>query len=253
MPNSQQNSPLWFSLYDNNEYEGTEPSFYKSLEHIKGISILKKNYLVIYQELCAFLEKQEMEAQFNITMVEKPKSWKVRSLRVWGVEMYQYQKYFPQTMQLLNQIENVVNIGFNLLEPNATIKPHQGDTNAIIRCHLALEVPKEKEKCFLCVKQECKHWETGEILAFTDAYTHYATNQTHQRRIILLFDILKPEYVKKKNLICATVLTSFYLQQIGNYFPQLYKLPRRYFKLLLYPMVKCIQWAIPIRNYLKRK
>jgi len=81
MPNSQQNSPLWFSLYDNNEYEGTEPSFYKSLEHIKGISILKKNYLVIYQELCAFLEKQEMEAQFNITMVEKPKSLKCINIK----------------------------------------------------------------------------------------------------------------------------------------------------------------------------
>lgn len=98
----------------------------------------------------------EMEAYFNITTVEKPQTWKVRSLRVWGVEMYTYPKYFPKTMSLLSNIPRVVNIGFNLLEPHAVIKPHQGDTNAIIRCHLALKVPDEKEKCYLCVKNQKK-------------------------------------------------------------------------------------------------
>jgi hypothetical protein len=28
-------------------------------------------------------------------MVEKPKSWRVRSLRVWGTEMFDVQKHFP--------------------------------------------------------------------------------------------------------------------------------------------------------------
>jgi aspartyl/asparaginyl beta-hydroxylase (cupin superfamily) len=244
---------LWFSLYTNEDYKGQEPLFFDDIDQISGIQQLKENTEVIYNELLTFLCQQEMEPQFNITMVEKPKTWKVRSLRVWGVEMYQYQKHFPQTMKLLSQIDNVINIGFNLLEPHATIKPHQGDTNAIIRCHLGLEVPNEKEKCYLCVGNEKRFWEKGKVLAFTDAYTHYAKNETHQRRIILLFDIIKPEYVNKTNLICATVLSSFYLQQIGNIFPSLYNLPRRYFKPFLYPMVKFIQIAIPIRNYLKKQ
>ena len=55
-------------------------------------------------------------------MVEIPKSWKVRSLRVWGVDMYDIQKHFPETIKLLNEISCVVNIGFNLLEPDAKIK-----------------------------------------------------------------------------------------------------------------------------------
>lgn len=243
---------LWFSLYDHTEYSGQEPLYWEA-NHIKGIQQLKEKIEEIYNELLNFIAQQEMESHFNLVMVEKPHTWKVRSLRVWGVEMYQYQKYFPKTMSLLSQIDNVVNIGFNLLEPHSKIKPHQGDTNAIIRCHLALEVPDEKEKCFLCVKNEKKFWEKGEVLAFTDAYTHYAENQTSQRRIILLFDILRPEYTKKKNLICATVISSFYLQQIGNYVPSLYRMPRKWFKLFLYPIVKFIQAAIPVRNFLKKK
>ncbi len=244
-------SSLWFSLYDNNEYQGNEIVYWE-VHHIKGIKELENNTEVIYQELLEFIAHQEMESHFNITMVEKPKTWKVRSLRVWSVEMYQYQKYFPQTMALLSQIDNVVNVGFNLLEPHSKIKPHQGDTNAIIRCHLPLEVPEEKEQCFLVVKNEKKYWEKGKVLAFSDTYTHYAENNTHQRRIILLFDILRPEFASQKLKISATVLTSFYLQQIGNFFPALYKLPRKYFKYLLYPMIKIIQWAIPARNYLKK-
>lgn len=242
---------LWFSLYDNNAYEGTEPVYY-DVDNIRGIDELKKNTDLIYGELKNFLKVQQMESHFNITMVAIPYSWKVRSLRVWGVEMYQYQKYFPQTMKIVDGISNVVNIGFNLLEPDAVINPHQGDTNAIIRCHLALEVPDETENCYIEVNGHKKAWKRGEVVAFTDAYTHRAANNTSQRRIIFLFDILKPEYSEKKNLICATVLTSFYLQQIGNIFPVLYKLPRRVFKYLLYPLVKLIQISIPVRNKIKR-
>ncbi|GAB4198695.1 MAG: hypothetical protein Fur0023_00220 [Bacteroidia bacterium] len=244
-------SPLWFSLYDHKEYAGNEPAFW-DVSNISGIKELKQNTDIVYRELLEFLSTQEMEAHFNVTMVEKPKTWKVRSLRVWSVEMYQYQKHFPKTMQLLSGIPYVVNAGFNLLDPQAKIKPHQGDTNAIIRCHLALEVPQDKEKCFLCVKNEKRFWEKGEILAFSDTYTHYAENQTKERRIILLFDILRPEFVHKKYHISATVLTSFYLQQIGNIFPVLYKIPRKQFKWILYPFVKMMEWAIPVRNYIKR-
>ncbi|GIV26506.1 MAG: hypothetical protein KatS3mg027_0320 [Bacteroidia bacterium] len=245
------NQFLWFSLYDNNNYQGTETAF-EDVSHLKGIRELQENTEVVYLELLNFIAQNEMESQFNITMVERPKTWKVRSLRVWGVEMYQYQKFFPKTMELLSKIDNIVNIGFNLLEPYAIIKPHQGDTNAIIRCHLGLEVPQNKEHCYLVVNNEKKHWEKGEILAFTDAYTHYAKNETNERRIILLFDILRPEYIHKKNLICATVITSFYLQQIGNFFPALYKFPRKIFRWLLFPIIKIIQLVIPIRNKLKK-
>lgn len=242
---------LWFSLYDNNPYNGDDPVFF-DINNFKGISDLKQNAEVIYEELIEFLKHQTMETHFNVTMTSKKGSWKVRSLRVWGVEMYQYQQHFKNTMRLINNIDNVVNIGFNVLEANSRIHPHQGDTNAIIRCHLGLEIPDQTDECYIEVNGQRKSWHKGDIIAFTDAYTHYAANNTSQRRIIFLFDILKPEYLRKKNLICATVIMSFYMQQIGNLFPSLYHFPRKHFRYLLFPFVKILQIAILLRNRVKR-
>jgi len=241
---------LWFSLYNNSEFEGTQAPF-ADLSKIKGIAELEKNYEVIIKELENYTKQNEIKSHFNITMVEKPETWKVRALTVWGVEMYQYQKYFPETMKLMNNIPNVVNICFNVLEPQSKIVPHFGDTNAVIRCHLGLKIPNNSSECGLKVRNQVRHWEKGKVIGFVDAYTHEAWNNSNEKRTILLFDILTDEFANKKNKVCATVLMSFYLQNIGNYFPSLYKMNRSIFKFLLAPLIFILQLAIPIRNKLK--
>lgn len=242
---------LWFSLYNNSEYDSSIPAFI-DLSSIKGIKELEQNYGVIIKELERYTKQNEIKSHFNVTMVEKPETWKVRALTVWGVEMYQYQKHFPETMKLMNAIPNVVNICFNVLEPNSKIVPHFGDTNAIIRCHLGLIIPTDFQKYGIKVKNEIKHWEAGKALGFVDAYTHEAWNSTDEKRIILLFDILKDEFSNKKNKVCATVLMSFYLQNIGNYIPSLYKMNRAFLKVVLSPFIAVLRILIPIRNQLKK-
>jgi aspartyl/asparaginyl beta-hydroxylase (cupin superfamily) len=185
-------------------------------------------------------------------MVEKPKSWRVRSLRVWGTEMYDVQKHFPETMKLLNAIPNVVSMGFNILEPNSKIKPHSGDTNAIYRCHLGLQIPSNEKGCVMKVLDNEVNWSNGKLIAFEDAFLHEAWNDTDEIRIILIFDVLKPKYAKNKLKICATILASFYLQQVGNVFPVLYQVNRKIFKIILFPFVLFLRFAIPIRNWLKK-
>ncbi|MBK7182501.1 MAG: aspartyl/asparaginyl beta-hydroxylase domain-containing protein [Bacteroidetes bacterium] len=243
---------LWFSLYNNSEYK-SDIAAYPDVSQIKGIAELEKNHTLILQELNEYIQANGIQSHFNITMVEKPESWKVRSLVVWGVKMYQYQKHFPKTMELMNQIPGVVNICFNALEPQSKIVPHFGDTNAVIRCHLGLTIPASLPSCGLKVKGLDKNWDPGKVIGFIDAYTHEAWNLTNERRTILLFDILKPEFYSKKNKVCATVLMSFYLQNIGNIFPSLYKMNRSVFKVVLWPFICILQLAIPIRNRLKRK
>lgn len=242
---------LWFSLYNNSEFQSTLPA-YPDINSIEGIKELEKNHEIIIQELDSFVKANGIQSHFNITMVEKPDSWKVRSLLVWGVKMYQYQKQFPETMRLMNAIPGVVNICFNALEPHSKIVPHFGDTNAVIRCHLGLHIPATLPNCGLRVKGIERSWEQGKVIGFVDAYVHEAWNLTDQRRTILLFDILKPEFAAKKNKVCATVLMSFYLQNLGNLFPSLYKMNRSVFKVLLWPFIAFLQVAIPIRNYLKK-
>lgn len=242
---------LWFSLLHDRNYKGTEAHF-SSISHLKGIRELENNNQIILTELNNYLEKFVLESQFNTMMVEKPKSWKVRSLRVWGVEMYEIQKHFPETMRLLSNIDGVVNVGFNLLEPQSAIKPHCGDTNAIIRCHLGLVIPVENETCAIKVNGEVKNWQQGKVFGFIDAYNHEAWNKTEEQRIIMLFDILLPEFKSQKNKICGVVLASFYMQQLGNFFPKLYNVNPIWLYPITYPLSFLIRILIPIRNYLKK-
>ena len=241
---------LWFSLLHQRPYKGTEVN-YPAVSEVPGIHALEKNHEVILTELNHYLQQFVFESQFNTTMVETPKSWKVRSLRVWGVEMYEIQKHFPETVKLLSGIEGVINIGFNLLEPGAKIKPHFGDTNAIIRCHLGLIIPAENENCAIKVNNEVKNWQQGKTIGFTDAYEHEAWNKTQKQRIILLFDILKPEYILQKNKICGVVLASLYLQRLGNIFPFMYTVNPVWLWPLTYPVSFVMRLLIPIRNRMK--
>lgn len=242
---------LWFSLLHKRPYKGVEPSFH-DVSKIKGIKELELNNTIVYAELESYLQKYVLESQFNVTMVESPKTWKVRSLRVWGVEMYDVQKYFPKTLKLLSEIDGVINIGFNLLEPYAVIKPHCGDTNGIIRCHLGLLIPVENDSCAIKVNKEIKHWKQGSVIGFTDAYDHEAWNKTDKKRIILLFDILKPEYLSRKNKICGVVISSLYIQQIANFIPKLYTINPILLYPITYPLSFIMRIMIPIRNRLKR-
>lgn len=243
---------IWFSLYDHNEYKSSEMPFVDVISY-DGISDLQANWKLVFNEFKSYANVNEIEAHFNSVMVEKPKTWKVRSLRVWDVEMYDVQRHFPETMKIINNIPNVVNVGFNILDAKAKIKPHNGDTNAIIRCHLGLQIPKENTFCGLKVKHKVEFWEEGKVFGFEDAFIHEAWNDTDEIRIILLFDILKPQFMKYRRRVCATIILSLYIQRIANVFTGLYKVNRIFLKCLLFPLILFLQIAIPLRNNIKKR
>ena len=243
---------LWFSLYDNSQYKSSDAAFVDLMSY-QGMKNLEDNWQQVLTEFKNYSQKHEIDFHFNNMMVEKPKSWRVRSLRVWGTEIFDVQKEFPVTMQLFNHIPNVLTIGFNILEPKSKIKPHCGDTNAIYRCHLGLQIPINEKACVMKVLDVEKNWSNGKLIAFEDAHLHEAWNDSDEIRIILIFDILKPKFAKDKLKICATILASFYLQRVGNVFPKLYQVNRKIFKILLFPFVLFLKLAIPIRNFVKNK
>jgi hypothetical protein len=79
---------------------------------------------------------------------------------------------------------------FSRLEPGAHIPPHSGMLNCRLICHLPLIVPRG---CWLRVGNETREWEEGKLLIFDDSIEHEAKNPSGELRIILLFDIWRPE------------------------------------------------------------
>ncbi|MFQ5347398.1 MAG: aspartyl/asparaginyl beta-hydroxylase domain-containing protein [Rhodothalassiaceae bacterium] len=80
---------------------------------------------------------------------------------------------------------------FSLLRPRTRIEPHHGLFNTRLICHLPLIVP---DRCYLRVGNETREWRKGEMLIFDDSIEHEAVNDSDELRVILLFDIWRPEF-----------------------------------------------------------
>ena len=77
--------------------------------------------------------------------------------------------------------------------------PHTGWedlANHVLRCHLCVDIPpRESGACGLCVGGEVALHEARKILVFDDSISHYAFNHSDRDRVVLILDILRPEWV----------------------------------------------------------
>ncbi len=94
---------------------------------------------------------------------------------------------------------------FSLLRPGAHIPPHHGFLNTRLICHLPLIVPSG---CALRVGNETRPWKEGELVIFDDSIEHEAWNKSSELRVILLFDIWRPELTEAERGLVASMLES---------------------------------------------
>jgi aspartyl/asparaginyl beta-hydroxylase (cupin superfamily) len=88
------------------------------------------------------------------------------------------------------------------------IPPHNVLLNTRLICHLPLIVP---ERCgALRVGNEERPWVEGEMLIFDDSIEHEAWNSSTADRVILLFEIWRPEIAEaERELITARTQKEF--------------------------------------------
>ena len=98
----------------------------------------------------------------------------------------------PKTVSLLRQVPGVQSALFSIIAPGTYIPPHSDPAKGVIRYHLALKVPKDREKCFINVNGRPYCWEEGKGVLFDDVYEHWVRNDTDEERVILFVDILRP-------------------------------------------------------------
>ncbi|GMN13525.1 aspartyl/asparaginyl beta-hydroxylase domain-containing protein [Altererythrobacter sp. MTPC7] len=79
---------------------------------------------------------------------------------------------------------------FSRLTAGAHIPPHTGMLNFRAICHLPIIVPGNGE---IRVGGARRTWEKGKLLVFDDSVEHEAWNRSQEERIVLIFDIWKPE------------------------------------------------------------
>ena len=91
---------------------------------------------------------------------------------------------------------------FSKLTPGARIPPHHGMVNTRLICHLPLIVP---EGCALRVGNETRLWQEGRAWAFDDTIEHEAWNPSGETRVILIFDVWKPEITEEEHRLVSAL------------------------------------------------
>ena len=81
-------------------------------------------------------------------------------------------------------------IMFSLLRPRSKIPPHTGMINTRFVCHLPLVVPPG---CGFRVGVETREWHVGQLMVFDDSVEHEAWNDSAEDRLVLIFDMWRPE------------------------------------------------------------
>jgi aspartate beta-hydroxylase len=117
----------------------------------------------------------------------------------------------PRTMQALRDVplarvpNRSPSILFSLLQPGAHIPPHNGLVNTRLICHLPLLVPGQ---CTFRVGNEMRDWQKGNAWLFDDTIEHEAWNRSTQTRVILLFDVWRPELSQEERGLVVSLFES---------------------------------------------
>ncbi|MBK6985227.1 MAG: aspartyl/asparaginyl beta-hydroxylase domain-containing protein [Bacteroidetes bacterium] len=224
--------PKWFSFVENGNYKGSEPFFF-DITQKPWKAILEDNYLVILKKLELLIQHQNKNIvpYFNQTLASTPAAWSVFPLLFWGSKYADNCLQAKETIKIINQIPGVLSCGFSILKPNTFIKPHDGDSNVMYRCHLTLRSRGTIEEIGMRVGTETITWQNGKTFAFCDAYNHEVWNKTNDERWILIIDVLREEFLDEKVSICKYVNATLWWQlkfQKNYFFKHLPRWSRRW-------------------------
>lgn len=96
---------------------------------------------------------------------------------------------FPTLCNLVKQCPEIVSCVVSILPGKKGIPIHVGYYKGFIRYQLGVIIPKETEKCYLCVNGEKYNWKEGEDVMFDDTFAHKVYNETEDIRVVVYMDI----------------------------------------------------------------
>ena len=119
----------------------------------------------------------------------------------------------PRTMQALAEAPlprveaSSPDVLFSQLKAGAHILPHTGAVNTRLICHLPLIVPPD---CLFRVGNDVRQWEKGKAWVFDDTIEHEARNNSDRTRVVLIFDIWRPELDEEERSLVTTLFEAMY-------------------------------------------
>lgn len=198
------------------KYIADDPVFFDKTQ-FSWAADLEKSFPEIMQCLAPVFEPDFKGLMVNpeVHIQFPPKLWKGIAFYFNGIKIKKNLNRFPYLAEKLKNIPHLISAVISVLEPGAALLPHNGSTNAVVRVHLPLIVPGSFPECGMNIEGHNISWKEGEILMFCDMKMHHVQNYTSKRRYILLLDVIRPEFVHLKKMVCvhtiARIITNVFL------------------------------------------
>lgn len=136
------------------------------------------------------------DISFDHGRIAADRRWKSLFLKGYGYRMEANCARAPVTARLIEQVPGLVTASFSVMEAGGHIPRHWGMTKGMLTYHLALKVPRDREKCRIHIEgAEGLHviaWEEGQSFVFDDMCNHEVWNETDEDRYLLLIQIKRP-------------------------------------------------------------
>lgn len=174
---------------------GQHPFFAPSEFH--WIPRIEAGWTAIRDELRALLRDRGRipslhEVSSGEAMLTQDDKWKTYWLYAYGRKIVENCRRCPDTTRLIETIPGMKTAFFSILAPRKHIPEHRGPYTGVLRYHLALVVPRQKEACRIRVGSDLAHWEEGQSIVFDDGYPHEVWNETDEERVVLFLDFARP-------------------------------------------------------------
>lgn len=128
-------------------------------------------------------------------------NWKIYPLFAFGSWADKNCSMVPSLTKYLKSIPDLKIALLSKLGSKTSLESHQGwgkYSNHILRCHYGIKIPPN---CYMAVKNKSdkkynkKYHKYKEWLVFDDSKLHYADNKSNQERLILIIDLVRPNFV----------------------------------------------------------
>ncbi len=174
------------------------PVMFNIEETFPALLNIDKNADVIKQELLNVLSDRQnipryhdLDSNQNYISGSDSKNWRIFLLYAMGMKPKKNRDLCPETAALLDEIPNLFQAMFSILEPGKSVPAHHGGYYGILRYHLGLVIPKANPPS-IRVNDIRYTWKDKESILFDDTWDHEVYNDSDEMRVVLMIDVLRP-------------------------------------------------------------
>lgn len=213
-----------------NRYTGGEerPVFFDIDVTFPELRLLDRNVEVIQKELSSILLERDSipryhevdNWQYKISGADQSeKDWKVFILFALGEKPEKNRRRAPETCKLLEEVPDLFQAFFSILDPGKSIPAHEGPYQGYIRYHLGLKVPR-KNPPQIRVKDQYYTWKEKQSVLFDDSWEHEVINHSEEERIVLIVDVFRPlpNFPNNVNKTLYKIFGGLYGKKIMKFF-----------------------------------